>query len=156
MNHERDIIAGTSSPATVESLCRDLKNLGVQEGMVLLVHSSLSALGWVSGGPVAVVLALEEVLGAGGTLVMPTHSGSLSDPAEWINPPVPKDWWQTIRDTMPAYDPEYTPTQGMGAIVEVFHHRPDARRSQHPQHSFCARGPEAERIVAQCRAVTTL
>ena len=147
MSRESDIIAETRGPVTVESLQRDLSALGVEPGMVLLVHSSLSALGWVCGGAVAVVLALEDALGEAGTLVMPTHSASLSDPAAWINPPVPKDWWQTIRDSMPAYDADYSPTQGMGSIVEVFRRRPGVVRSRHPQVSFCARGPQAEQIV---------
>jgi aminoglycoside 3-N-acetyltransferase len=113
----------------------------------MLVHSSLSALGWVCGGAVAVVLALQEALGAQGTLVMPTHSGGLSDPRKWESPPVPQAWWQVIRDTMPAYDKAMTPTRGMGAIVEVFRQQEGTRRSAHPQTSFCARGPRAAEIV---------
>lgn len=85
-------------PNTVSSLCEEFVELGVERGMVLLVHSSLSALGWVCGGAVAVVRALERVLGEEGTLVMPTHSGDLSDPSEWRHPAVPKVWWQMIRD----------------------------------------------------------
>ena len=85
----------TNFPATVPSLAADFAALGVQPGMVLIVHSSLKSLGWVNGGAVAVILALEQVLGAEGTLVMPTHSADNSDPAHWENPPVPESWWQT-------------------------------------------------------------
>src|SRR4051812_34374634 len=101
-------------PATVPSLISDFAALGVRSGMVLVVHSSLKSLRWVNGGPVAVILGLEEVLGPAGTLVMPTHSADNSDPSNWKNPPVPESWWQTIRDTMPAYDPALTPTFRMG------------------------------------------
>ncbi len=73
----------TDGPVTFDSLCADLRALGVESGMTMIVHSSLTALGWVSGGPQAVVLALQEVLGPQGTLVMPTHSGDFSDPAQW-------------------------------------------------------------------------
>ena len=65
------VVQRTKTPATVESLQAELSALGVRAGMVLLVHSSLSAMGWVCGGAVAVIIALQEVLGASGTLVMP-------------------------------------------------------------------------------------
>lgn len=134
-------------PATVESLSMDLTALGIVPGMVLLVHSSLSSLGWVCGGPVTVILALERVLGVGGTLVMPTHSGDLSDPAGWKNPPVPELWKDVIRQTMPPYDPDLTPTRQMGAIPESFRKQRGVLRSGHPQVSFAAWGARAAEIT---------
>jgi aminoglycoside 3-N-acetyltransferase len=146
---EREVLERTRGrPATVDSLCTDLVGLGVAAGQVLLVHSSLSSLGWVCGGAVAVILALEQALGESGTLVMPTQSCNLSDPAEWQNPPVPADWVEVIRATMPAYDPDLTPVWGMGAIPETFRKQPGAMRSGHPQLSFAARGAHAKDVTA--------
>jgi aminoglycoside 3-N-acetyltransferase len=148
MTEEEVVQSTTGKPATVDSIARDLSALGVREGMVLLVHSSLSSLGWVCGGPVAVILALERVLGPDGTLVLPTFSGDLSDPAQWRNPPVPESWWQTIRDTMPPFDPDLTPTRMMGVIPETFRKQKGVIRSDHPELSFCARGPLADMITS--------
>ena len=117
--------------------------------MVLLVHSSLSSLGWACGGRVAVVMALEEAIGPEGTLVMPTYSGDLSEPSLWKNPPVPEDWWATIRQTMPPYDVNLTPTRGVGVIPECFRKQVGTLRSSHPSDSFAARGPHAETIVGE-------
>src|SRR5688572_17873056 len=129
---EAEAIAGSDAPRTRETLTRDLERLGVVPGMTVLVHSSLSSLGWVCGGPVSVVQALTDVVTATGTVVMPTHSGEYSDPAGWENPPVPRGWWPTIRKTMPAFDPRTTPTRAMGRIVEVFRTWPGVLRSSHP------------------------
>lgn len=84
-------------PVTVDSLQADFTALGVESRMVLLDHSSLSAMGWVNGGAVAVIIALQHVLGSTGTLVMPAHSMGLTDPSGWENPPVPQSWWHSIR-----------------------------------------------------------
>ncbi|MCG9132076.1 AAC(3) family N-acetyltransferase [Candidatus Poribacteria bacterium] len=144
---EGQVVHKTKTLCTVESLQADFKALGIEKGMVLLVHSSLSAMGWVCGGAVAVIIALQEVLGETGTLVMPAHSTDLSDPSQWQNPPVPESWWQTIRETMPAYDPDLTPTRSMGKIAETFRKQNDVLRSAHPLHSFCAKGPQASYII---------
>jgi len=144
---ETEVILITSSPRTRQSLATDLRQLGLTPGMIVLVHSSLSSLGWVCGGPVTVVQALIDVVTAAGTLVMPTQSGDYSDPASWQDPPVASQWWQIIRDTMPAFDPQVTPTRNMGRIVEVFRTWQNVRRSSHPTVSFAAWGQQAEAIV---------
>ena len=113
-----------------------------------MVHSSLSRLGYVAGGAQAVVLALLRAVGSDGTLVMPTHSADLTDPAEWRNPPVPEPWWDVIRAETPAFDATITPTRKMGAIPECFRHVEGVRRSDHPVVSAAALGPNADFIVS--------
>ncbi|WP_028608777.1 aminoglycoside N(3)-acetyltransferase [Paenibacillus harenae] len=133
---------------TTETLKADFKDLGVTADMTVMLHSSVKALGgWVVGGPVAVILALEECLGRTGTLVMPTHSGDLSDPSNWRYPPVKESWWETIRETMPAYEPDLTPTRMMGQIPESFRKQNGVIRSGHPQVSFAAWGAKKTAIV---------
>lgn len=148
MSEEDAVRAATDGPATVESLAADLSALGVSPGMTLLVHSSLSSLGWVCGGAVSVILALEEVLGPEGTLVMPTQSGDISEPRDWRNPPVPESWWGTIRSTMPAFDLDMTPTRGVGVVPECFRKQRGTLRSGHPTASFAARGAKAAEVIS--------
>ena len=151
MSEQDAIDAQGTGPVTEQSLAEDLRALGVGQEMVVLVHSSLSALGWVCGGPVAAIRALLQAVGADGTLVMPAHSGGLSDPSLWRSPPAPAAWWDTIRATMPAFDPAVTPTRCIGVIPELFRTWPGAVRSNHPSCSFAALGPHAGRIVAEQR-----
>lgn len=146
---EADVIKQLKSPHTRASLHKDFINLGLEKGMIVIVHSSLSAFGWVCGGAIAVVQALMDTVGSEGTIVMPTQTADLSDPSEWQMPPVPKDWWATIRDNMPAYDPQTTPTRGMGKIVEVFRTFPEVKRSLHPMYSFAAWGKNADYILSE-------
>lgn len=144
---EGDVVQRTQAPATIETLKAELSALGIRPGMVLLVHSSLSSLGWICGGAVAVIQALIELVGPEGTLVMPSYTGGLTDPKNWQHPPVPEDWKDTIRAETPAFDPLRTPTRQMGQIAETFRTWPNVVRSSHPHCSFAALGPEARKIV---------
>ena len=144
---EQAVIGATDRPSTRASLVDDLRSLGVESGMTLMVHASLSRLGYTAGGAHSVVLALLEAVGPVGTLVMPTHSADLTDPSSWSNPPVPPEWCDAIRDGMPAYDPALTPTRTMGAVVECFRHVPGVQRSGHPTVSAAAVGPNADIVT---------
>ncbi|MGA0863166.1 MAG: AAC(3) family N-acetyltransferase [Ilumatobacteraceae bacterium] len=138
----------TGHPWTRREIVDMLHGLGLRIGDTLIVHSSLSAMGYVVGGAQTVVDALIEVVGEAGTVTMPAHSADWSNPARWEAPPVPEEWWQVIRDETPAYDPRRTPVTRMGAIPEAFLLRSETVRSGHPRLSHMALGARAEEIVA--------
>lgn len=146
---EARLVETTPSPRTRASLVEDLLSIGLRSGGLVIVHSSMSSIGWTAGGPVAVVQALIDVIGSDGTLVMPTHTAGNTDPAGWANPPVPIEWQQTIRESMPGFEPSIMPTRAMGAIAECFRTWPGTLRSYHPATSFAARGPLAEVVTAE-------
>lgn len=144
---EAELIAETPAPRTRTSLAKDLRDAGLLAGDILILHSSLKALGWVSGGPVAVLLAFQDVLTQAGTLIVPTHSANLTDPANWQSPPVPDEWVPIIQETVPAFDPARTPSLDMGIIAETFRSWPGVQRSAHPHVSFAAWGKHADDIT---------
>lgn len=116
--------------------------------MSLIFHASLKSTNrWIVGGPSAVVLALENALGSNGTLVMPTHTADLSEPSDWQNPPVPESWWPIIREEMPPFEADLTPSRYMGHTAECFRKQEGTLRSSHPQVSFAARGQHAQWIT---------
>ncbi len=135
-------------PNTIDSLCRDLSDIGLGSGTTVMVHSSLGKVGWTVGGPVSVIRALLEVVGPEGTLVMPAASPNVSDPSGWNDKRVKADWHGTIRKHLPVFDPLTTPTM-MGAIPEAFRALPGTLRSNHPMVSVCANGPLARQITKE-------
>ena len=147
MSKEYEVIKRTKKINTLQSLKIDLKNLGIKEGMNILVHSSLSSIGWISGGAVALIDALIEIVGKDGNIIMPSQSCELTDPVGWQDPPVPYEWQQIIRDTMPAFDVDKTKTRGMGVVVETFRKYDEVKRSNHPQYSFVAWGKDRDYIL---------
>lgn len=102
---------------------RQLRELGVREGGVLVVHTSFKAVRPVEGGPLGLIHALREALGSEGTLVMPTMTAGEG-----------------------VFDPRATPTEGMGITAELFWRQPGVLRSRHPGGSFAAVGPRAQEI----------
>jgi aminoglycoside 3-N-acetyltransferase len=141
---EQEAVSRADRPATVASLTADLSALGDLSGSVVLVHSSVSALGWVVGGAEAVV---EALLATVGTLVVPSFSTHRTDPGRWQHPPVPPEWWPVIRAEMPPFDPRTAGTRNMGAVVDCVLRQPGTVRSAHPHLSFAAHGPRALDVV---------
>jgi aminoglycoside 3-N-acetyltransferase len=107
-----------------EEIVRGLRATGLKAGDVVLVHSAMRTFGHIDGGAETVIAAFLEVIGARGTLVVPTftfaHEG---EEASIIDP---------------ASDPSE-----MGIITETLRRRPDALRSTAYRHSFAAVGPRA-------------
>ncbi|PYZ96316.1 AAC(3) family N-acetyltransferase [Alteribacter lacisalsi] len=143
----KQIVDKTTRLNTRGTITAEVRALGVSPGDTVLVHTSLSAIGWTNGGAQTVIEGLLDAVGEAGTIVMPAQSGDLSDPSEWEAPPVPEAWWQEIRATMPPYDPAVTPTRGMGMTAELFRTRPEAIRSDHPNVSFAAIGKKNREIL---------
>ncbi len=110
---------------TKAQLVRDLKKLGVRKGMDLMVHSALSGIGFVKGGPETVIDALLEAVGKTGTLLMPSFNHHEAF----------------------VYNPMTTPTK-TGAVPDAMWRRPDAVRSIQCSHPVSAIGPKAEEWCA--------
>ena len=145
---EKNIVEHTAIPLTVITLTEKLRKCSLAEGQTVLVHMSMSKLGWIIGGAESVVLALLAAVGDSGTIMMVTNSSANTDPYVWENPPVPEEWWQTVRDHTPAYNPFTTPTRGMGVVPELFRTWPGVIRSAHPAFSLASRGVNAVYLMA--------
>jgi aminoglycoside N3'-acetyltransferase len=113
------------TPISMLELVRQLAQLGVRPGGVLLVHTAFSAVGPVEGGPEGLIAALSAALGPAGTLVMPSMTDDDDEP----------------------FDPAHTACTGMGIVADTFWRLPGVLRSDSP-HAFAASGPQAEAIVA--------
>jgi aminoglycoside 3-N-acetyltransferase len=107
---------------TFEELVEGFRNLGVERGDTLLVHSSYKSLGPVDGGPQTVIRALEATLGEEGTLVMPTFNFDFNKGVPW--------------------DVRTTPSK-MGVLTELV---PRAKRVFHPFYSFAGLGKHADML----------
>lgn len=126
-----------------QDIIEALTKAGVLPGQTIMVHTSLSSLGFVCGGAQVVIEALLECVGDSGTIMMPTQSWKNLDPEAGVHWEEPQEWWQTIRDNWPAYDKNITPTNTMGAVAEMFRKWPGTLRSDHPARSVAAWGKHA-------------
>lgn len=142
---EREVVQHTKTVHTRESLGKDLSALGITKEDIVLVHSSLSKIGWIVGGQEALVQALKDTAG---TIIMPSQTGANSEPSYWQDPPVPKSWWPSIRASMPPFS-RTSPTRDMGCVVEHFLMDPEVIRSSHPQVSFAGWGEKAASILEE-------
>jgi len=123
-----------------QRICCDLQRLGIYKDATVMMHSSLSALGNVDGGAEAVVDAILDAIGTGGTLLVPAFRDSI-----WGNP---CDF--AITDGCPCQENFCASHQPgfQGIIAETVRKRKGSFRSCHPTHSWAALGPAAESLLA--------
>jgi aminoglycoside 3-N-acetyltransferase len=117
-----------SPGVTRQMIAEALRSIGLNQGDILAVHSSLSSLGFVQGGAKAVISALQDALTPSGTLMMPAHTYSFP---MWEKPP---------------YDAGLSASL-VGKITDVFRRMPGVRRSIHPTHSVAAWGRLSEHLT---------
>lgn len=108
-------------------IVRHFELLGLHKGQAIVVHSKLLSFGRINGGVESVFKALQQVVGDKGTLVFPTYTLNLS--------------------SEDVYNPDTTPSYGMGVLSEYVRKIPGVLRSNCPTHSHCALGPLAEKVV---------
>jgi aminoglycoside 3-N-acetyltransferase len=141
---EQDIVQ-RKRPVTRSTIVRGLRALGVRPGVILMVHTRMSALGWVVGGSQTVVESLLEALGPDGTLM--AYVGWEDDPyhlQKW-----PREWQQAYRTELPPFDPELTAADPeMGRIPERIRTWPGARVSTGHVFRMAALGSRAEWLTA--------
>jgi aminoglycoside 3-N-acetyltransferase len=114
---------------TQSDMTNGLRDIGLNGGDNLFVHSSLSAFGWVNGGGDAVCDALLENVGASGTLVLPAFR------------PFPHPDSENV-----VFDVNRDPCN-TGIVPETFRRRPGVLRSEHVCHSVAAFGPAAAEVM---------
>lgn len=130
-----------------QDILKALENVGVTHGQTIMVHTSLSNLGFVCGGAQTIIESLLESVGTDGTIMMPTQSWKNLDPTSGVHWEEPEEWWQIIRDNWPAYHKDITPTNTMGAVAEMFRTWPGSVRSDHPARSVAANGKHADYLT---------
>lgn len=130
--HRREAPAGIGSP---EALSSRLRALGVGLGRVVMVHASMDALHrWCPTlDPKAMTNLLLELIGADGTLLMPTFPFSGKQ----------LDYLLVTR----TFHVQRTPSR-LGLLSEAFRRRRGVVRSRHPTHSVAALGRQAQELVS--------
>lgn len=114
-----------SPPLGRAAVATQLRQLGVRNGEVVVVHTSFRAVRPIEGGPLGLLDALRAAVGNEGTIVMPSWTGDDSEP----------------------FDPSRTPASAdLGVVADTFWRQPGVLRSDHC-FAFAAAGPQAARIV---------
>lgn len=142
MDHDVD-----DSVSTRRQLAADLRSLGLVENDAVMVHAAVSRVGPVLGGADALVDAVLDVIGPGGTLV---------NYQDWE---LTVDVWDSagrvraeFRDDMPPFDPMTArPARDHGIIATTIATRHGVRRSGNPGAGVAALGARAEEFTADHR-----
>ena len=106
------------------------REVGVGDGDILLIHSSLKSFGYVEGGAMSVIEAAKAAVGEDGTVVFSTL--------------VQRDFEHAYRN----WNRETSPSD-VGTITEVFRTLPGTLRSDQATHSVAAQGKKAAWLTGE-------
>ena len=112
---------------TKQDLLLQIKNMGIMPADTVLLHSSMKAIGEVSGGADTVLNVFMDYLSEG-LLILPTHT------------------WATMSEHHNEYDPAKEPAC-VGILPNLFRKREGVLRSLHPTHSVAVFGREKEKFI---------
>lgn len=112
---------------TSQDIAQAIRNVGVDAGDTVLIHSSLKSFGPIDGGVQAVIDGVESVLTKEGTLVLPTLCQ-----VDFINSY--KTWYMDK-------------PSDVGYLTEYFRKLPYVYRSNQATHSVAARGKNAYQLT---------
>ncbi len=110
----------------LDSIARGVRTVVRPGQRLVVVHSSLGALGHMADPPGTVLAAIESALPRGCTLAIPTFTFSYCRTG--------------------LFDPKRTPSE-VGSLGEAFRRLPGVTRTPHPIYSFAVRGPLLSRIL---------
>ncbi|HZI43074.1 MAG TPA: AAC(3) family N-acetyltransferase [Gemmatimonadaceae bacterium] len=127
---------------TREALAADLRALGLARGDVVMVHASVRAVGEIAGGPDEIHLAIKDVVGSEGTLMMYASCPRYVDDVGRGN--LTSDEEAEVLEKLPAFDAlTARSARDNGALVELLRTYPGSRVNPHPAR-FVAWGRHAE------------
>ncbi|MES2133269.1 MAG: AAC(3) family N-acetyltransferase [Bacteroidota bacterium] len=129
---QREQLLKKNEIVTEAQITAMLQHNGLKTGDTIMVHSSLSKIGYVEHGANTLINALLQTIGPEGTLMMPAF------PAVGYN----YDYLKTD----PVFDVKQTPSK-MGIVTETFRKQNHALRSLHPTDSVSAIGKQAHYLV---------
>ena len=119
---------------TKADLLKNLTDMGISKGDSVLVHSSLSRIGFLEEGPKTLVDALLEAVGENGNILMPTSPNAVFQ-------------LDYIRNT-PYFDVLNTPSS-TGKFTEYFRTLPESKRSLHPTEPVSVIGPKTDYFIKE-------
>ncbi len=125
-----DIINNSRFPITKDYLIEEFRQLGINSNDIVMVHSSLSSFGYIVNGAYDIIDALKEVI-SDGLILMPGHTTINSSVEDWKRPPVPNEWFETIKSNIRPTTRETEPT-GIGEVPRVFSRYNGIYRTNHP------------------------
>ena len=112
---------------TREQIVNGLNSIGITRGDSLLVHSAIQFLGRPKDGIGIYLEAIMDIIGSQGTLAVPTFNFGFAQGER--------------------YDPENTPSKGMGVFSEYVRTQPNAHRTSHPMQSLAVLGFHTNDLV---------